>query len=982
MGQKMKNPVKNGKMAAPAKKVVPKSTKKNIILQNEDGTISTIPKKELPKLQREARQDQVEQIVALSKPNTVYVTSQDYAAGSDLYWQEVSESILASKIASTNVPPPIGPAAIKAYLWWFMIDRLRSVGGLYPEPTTLVVPTFPSNGNIPSGWAKFVEYLMPYVDPLTKTTYQFRYQYIYGAPAGSATPSTTSSVLNPSAPAGDFSFSALQNFFLVPSAAPTIGSLAELTWTFVNTAFNFQTDVVANNGDISQWIASNGSFTEAQHVPYMAPDASAVCVNYAHNVSNNWNPGVYCQSRNFDPEMACIIHPPQTTITLNQAAFTDITPFDWKIAPLPQCFNAAVVKTFPAGSNLAQAGQLELITNYGYITQNTKYVVGGRKNFLSVGQKMWPGLKSYCPYYYPLNNVGYHQAAVSLINMLAVNSSNAITPAPGSIAGGTLTDPSDYMTLMCFMESKFIARTTEYAYIGLILNTTDDICSQTQFASEFRDAASNPVLEDILDTWAPTVRHGRLVLYYQDYRPVTSYGMTLNINLSAVNTNIARWIQIGNDFASANGNINDYSPQLGGIYTGYAIGPFVFNPQQTGSNQWALRGPGQNMGAPNFTTVINATNLGQTFPSLPTYALGNTICPAAPCLYGPRIILKSMEIMGAGGLGTWVSFNYAKLGGYCNQTQVSAIIEPDNTVVSTAAGATAYINLVFRYVPQKLGSYFPLDKESVGRSFAYTPRVSFNNVADRFPSLQAIGGNSSVQDALIANTQLGPGSSYNRVVQAKLTDGLDPVEACRSALGAFHVDIIPNFAGDEMVTYKAIELIFQCKQFVSVAPYHTEHAASLTSYNSPNIFDSFMRSIFDIGDRLIGTVGNVLGSVSGSGGGSFIGDLAGGVISNVLLNKFGGASYSSDFASPAVKPAIVAKIPKSFRKIVTTVKPVDNLKIRATNQKAVAKSLVALQKCNIQHSLPDSPHVPTTEEIAKMVLGQLSLPSSYFLTPK
>lgn len=936
---KVKNPSKQNQSK--------KKKAAGVVLQNSDGTVSHIPGKEVVKLRKELKNEQVEQIVSLSKPNTVYLTSDDLIAGADLNWQEVIEYILAAKIATTNNPPPIGPAAIKAYLWWFMIDRLRAVGGLYPEPTTLVVPTFPDNGNIPSGWAKFVEHLMPYVDPDTKTTYQFRYKYIYGIPAGSAVPATTSAVLNPSAPGGDFSFSAIQNFFLVPSPTPALGSLNELTWTFVNNAFNFQTDVVANNGDISQWIASTGAYTEAKCVPYTAPDASAVAIPYAYAVTSNFNPGVYCNTKHFDPEMACILHPPQQVVTLNIAAYSNIVPFDWRTEPLPQSFNAAPVKTFPAGSNLAIVGQPELLANYGYITHNTKYVIGSRKTYLTMGQKLWPNLVSYRPFYYPLNNQGYHQAIASIIEMLAVNSSSAIIPAPGDIAPGILTDNGDLMVLYAFFESKYLARTTEFAYVGLLFNTTDDVCSQTQFASEFRDVANNPVLEDMLDVWAPTVRHGRLCVFYQDYRPITAYGFNYNANLAGVNVNASRWIKIGDDFGSAAGNVNDFSPQIAGAYVGYANGPWSFTAQQVGNASWAIRGPGQTVGAPNFSIIISSANLGTTSPLPPTYALGTVVGPLAPCLYGPRLAIKAMEIMGAGGLGTWTSFNYAKLGGYCNQTQVSAVLLPDNTVISTTQGGAVYTNLNFRYAPQKLGAYFPLDKESVGRSFAYTPRISFNAVADKFPTLQAIGGNSSVQDALISNTQLGPGSAYNRMVQAKMTDGLDPIASARSALGSYHVDIIPNFAGEEMVTWMAIEMILKFKNFVSVAPYHVEHTASLTSYNSPNIFEQFVNSILDIGERIVGGVGNIIGSVASLGGGELIGEIAGGVASKFLFGALGRGDVT-DFKRPFSVPAIKA-LPKPLSKHVTRVVTPNLDKIKSVNDKAHKKSVVAFSKITVKH---------------------------------
>jgi len=951
-------PVVNLQKPAPPtakKRRVRNRNPRGVIVKNEDGTVSSIPGAEVAKLKKVAAASQIEKIIALTKPNTVTVTSSDFPVGNDLNWQAVFEALYAAHIASTAVQPPIGPAVIKAYHWWFLIDLLRKVGGVAPEPNPLTVPIFPQNNAIFSGWAKFCEYLMPYRDRETKTLYQFQYNYIYGIPAGNGIPATTSAVMNPSAPPGDFSYSEIQNFFLVPSPPVVPGSPTEMTWTFVNNAFNFQTQVVSNANDISQWISSNGSYTEARTVPLSSPDASACAIPYYG--TGSVIPGVYCNSDIFDAEMACILHPPQTSpaAPLTASQFFNIVPFDWHIQPLPQVFNSAPSKAFPAGSTLACPGQLELLLSYGYIWHNTHYSVGKRQGCLQRGQAMWPGLSSYCPLYYPLNDMNYKQCIRALIQTIGVGNTNP-PPAVGAVQPGTLTDSSDYMTIVAYCESKKLARVTEFAYIGLILSTTDDVVSQTQYGTEFRTMSQNPAMEDMLDVWAPTVRCGRMTVYYNDYRPVTQYGFTYNANLAGVNVNVNRWVNIGDNFASINGNINNFSPQILGAYQGYDTGPWVFNMQQTGSVSWVVRGPGQITGSPNFSLVVNSGPLGITTPMPVTYALGNTVGPLVPCVYAARIINKTMELFGDAGLGTWATFNYAALGGYVNQAQVNAFVQPDIATQGTTT-ALNYVTMNYRIVQTKVGSYFPLDKESVCRIFAYCPRLGINNSVDRFPSTQNVGGNSAVQDALIANTQMGPNSNYNRSVQAKLgMPGMDNISAARAVLGAMHLDIVPNFAGDEYLVWQVIEIILRCRKRVTVAPYHSESSSSLTSYNSPNFISEFLGSLFDIGDRVVRTVGGLVGGVAS--GGTLL-DFASNVASNYLSSKFPMLASVPQKKKPAV--------PAAFKSIVIVPPPrVDTRKLLGANLKSVAISQKEIAKLSIVHqTLP--PPEPDYGEIANRV---------------
>jgi len=310
--------------------------KQVVVIQNKDSTKTTMPVKEFKKLKRMAAKEIPEKIVTLLKANTIYCTSADFPVGvngpQDLNWEEVAESVIFARLASDpQYAIPIGPAALKMYLWWFMMDRLRKVGGLTPEPTFAQLPTFPENGAIPVGWAKFVEYLMPFQDPKTGTNYQFKYAF------GAGFPTNTSAVLNPNGASTDTTFGALGNFALIPNPTAPVGN-QEDTWIFTNTAFLFTTVTGASFDELSRYISSIGQYVEAVFVPTWAPDASACAIPYGHGSPN---PGVYCQSEFFDEEMACILHPPVNALVLNVpigSAYNMLYPFDWCCKPLPQVF--------------------------------------------------------------------------------------------------------------------------------------------------------------------------------------------------------------------------------------------------------------------------------------------------------------------------------------------------------------------------------------------------------------------------------------------------------------------------------------------------------------------------------------------------------------------------------------------------------------------------------------------------------------------
>lgn len=544
--------------------------------------------------------------------------------------------------------------------------------------------------------------------------------------------------------------------------------------------------------------------------------------------------------------------------------------------------------------------------------------------------------------------LGWHQAVNALLETVMFQPAANTGGGPNTGSSNSFSNASDILTVMIVLESILIARTASFAYPGLVLRTTDDIVSQTNYGNAFKNCNLNPVLADMLNVIAPTVKHGRLVVPIWDYRNYSTYGYNYSANIT--NTTVARWLKIGTDYISAVSNINDFIPFIGLNSTGFGTGPFAFWNTLQGPNPLApytLIGPG-----PNNTNQIRISEAsqGQTVPLPVTYVLANTLGPAAPCVLAQSFIIRYNEIY-AFGSGTWTVFNWAHLGGYSQQTQVTGQMDPSAVIFAVNVGAAPGSGVLtnFSYDQIRLSAYFNLDAESVGRSFAYATRISIVGPGgqaayfDRFPVIQSLPGNSSTQNQLVYNTQEGPDSTYNKAVQSKSTT-LHNTEAVHAALGPMHSAIIAdNFAGIELPVPQAVTLVIRSKKHSVTAPYHTEQSASVTSYNSPNVIEDFFGTIFDIGTGIVTGIGHLIGGAVG-------GDNAGGIIANV------GANLITDWISRKkinVHPA-VRKVARSTNAMVA-VKPLD----RKTQLYAAEKSWEALKKMGIRApiSLVDEPQI-------------------------
>jgi len=246
--------------------------------------------------------------------------------------------------------------------------------------------------------------------------------------------------------------------------------------------------------------------------------------------------------------------------------------------------------------------------------------------------------------------------------------------------------------------------------------------------------------------------------------------------------------------------------------------------------------------------------------------VNNVLGPLAPCRLANNFIVKAKELF-AFGAGTWLTLDWAKLGGYQNLTQISGEIVNSNVVLGTVGNAAGNVNLNFQYEPRRLGAYMRLDRESVGRAFAYATRISITGVNaqtldnDKYPCIQSLSGNSAIQDALIMNSQQGPDSVTNKNFQAAMSRGLHILEALHSTLGPMHSALIANFSGSEMMAAAAVMIILHDLKVVTLAPYHTDKSASNLTYNSPNIFEQILTTISEIGTGLATGVGHLIGGV-------------------------------------------------------------------------------------------------------------------------
>jgi hypothetical protein len=752
---------------------------------------------------------------------------------------------------------PVGPAAAKAYLWWFLIDRLRSVGGIAPQPNPADVPSFPQNGAMPVGWAKFVQNLMPFKDPDTQSVYQWKYTY-------TGIPAQTSPCLAPSVAYTDFGYGALGNFDLIP--APDVASAAnnftELAWILDNTAWSFATLTSTGYDEMSQWFSSSGNYVEAQWVSRVAPDASACAVAYGPGAPS---PGVVCQSNYFDAEMAIILHPPITTVVQNLPVglgLFGVYNTDFIQKPLP-AMSVQTPGPVNANVNLAMSGLKELLINYGYITNRAFFSNGAKKSFLKEGVGLeYPGLKCYAPYYINLNLTAYHQATTAFLETLYFAPQN---PPVGTAvtAANSYLDPCDYAIAKIWLESCLFARCISFAYPGVLVYTGQDFASNVNYGNDFATCPMPPILADMIETYAPTIKGGRLTVPIFNYVDIAATGLTYNAVV--VNQVQSRWAQIGTNFATVGTNLNLFDP-LNAVpaTTHYLSQLFAFNEINIGfvASALLLRGFGNNAGA-NWSNFISLVSQSFTAPIPATPVVTARMGPAVPCRMASKFVGKVYEMF-SNLTATWIVSEWSAMGGYTTQTVVNCRIE-ETPVVITTTTTNMNIRVVSTVIPTKLGAYYPYDKESAGRCFSYSCRYTpFEN--DQWPAVQSFSGNSAAVTQLINYTSAGGDSNYIRDVQSKRTaHEVSMIEAVRAVVGPIQFNQVIAFSGLRYTVPRAIMIITKSKKLLVTTPYHSPSSASLTSYNSPSLWDDFWGFIGDVGDRVASIGGHFVGGILGGG---------------------------------------------------------------------------------------------------------------------
>jgi len=852
-------------------------TGKKIILENEDGTKTTVSEKQAKEVGKYLKENgPQEKLVELSQSNSVFLNS----AESPLAWAAVFEAcIFAHYAAACSVDIPVtGVSGLKAYCWWFMIDRLRAVDGLvgsvaFPIPDFSTVPEFPATSSIPVGVATFVEHLMPYIDRKTQSTFQYRYLY-------TGVPGTESAQLDASFGVGSFSYPALGNYAFTPGADPTNPD-AERFWQYLTFPYLF-TDVIGNADRYSSYFSSSSGYTIAEAVPYMASDATG-CTIVNNNSANR--PGVLCNSSSFDAEMAFIMHP---AVGSARSTLYPVNLFDnfQKDIPCPW----VPVMTLDKPNVAVNSGVLEMTVSYGYLTHMCQYKPGGKGALFSTIHSKFPELKYYSPIYRLIDLSAYHECQNQIMTSTYQTVLNGQT--------GGFSNVGDIWAFLVYTECVLLERINSYSYQGILIYNNIDVISHSTVSTAFAGLPIPAPLADMASLIAPIVQHGRMCIPTLDWRNVNriingkAAPNSSNLVYNGVSNNRepmnARWSLIaGQASVTPLPNLQALLPRdpLPVPTTlNNATSHFAFNVDILSAPLISLI-QGNATSGDAFIYNDNAQFLTPLVSSV-----GGP--PSAMAKYGPttpvltaRPIIQRVSTQHGTLFDTWISPDYPLAGGFVMTTKGNPIQKVSNLTVGyfdslsdPTTPTRGSVVITSQFTIDRIGVPFPFDRESIGRALCYSPfnetfyatdLLAGNNVpSNRQPFVQMIAGPGSPLQSVVAYSS-GDGNSQFAQTLAELVepqaDGfkLTTLEAVRSIFGAIQDNLVTQFTCEVYTVPEAVIVISRAKQGYVVSPYHTEHSASsLVSFNSPSAWGSFFRGVWDVGTELLGPVVPGLSAVS------------------------------------------------------------------------------------------------------------------------
>jgi len=771
--------------------------------------------------------------IYLLQPNQVEWTNDLTVAGVQLNWEVIAESIIAACISKhPGEVPPLGPAALKLYLFWCWISRLRlqedqalySPSGATGQFADTVWPQFNEKvWNVPTMWAKFIEYQMPYTEPNTGTKYQYRVNWdilTAGVPPVITSPSISTT------PAGVFNTSILGNSFLTQVAPVQNGSGGMIEQIFglnPNAATGITNQTVFNLANkISLYFEMTTTTTNMNKVPFKAPDGSLYSYVFS---SSSLFPGIVSNIPYVNSEASYILHTTQTPVTGQQTRET----FRY-VDPIP----SILIDDAPTNVPLTVPAQVVFIVNAAFILNEAKYEPGGFKKCLKNVNNVYPSLRSFVPNYYTLNLNQWHELVEQHLQVLAANTTMNNTQT-------ALTQNLWYATITVW-ESALLARVLQFAYPSIIFYTASDVSSCTACSSQFSTANLPPLLADYIAGVGPVVTGGKLYVPLLDYRPPTAaYGPT------ATFTNIAggwdptsaRWLSIADPPVTITSGPTPPVP--------YMFVPTVTPVSTTAPPSSLDRGQPTAYGIYAPTLVASAFNLsgvaitranmlGGGGQSNTVPVLTSVYAPATPWKYAPQFMTQ-YKIAIQNSETNFLLLEQVALGIFAQMSPVVLQFTtnvPYTPISNLAAGSAPTFFMIDCY-PSNTGALQPLDSESLGRIATYAYRVAGS--VDNMPFMTTLASTTNSALALASDTVKAQGTNeFLLSIQNKMAKLNSNIQALRSALAPLFESVCPNKGSPHSVG-NAVAIVIRSTRDIVSAPYHNQETKALGTFNSENALE-------------------------------------------------------------------------------------------------------------------------------------------------
>jgi len=771
--------------------------------------------------------------IYLLQPNQVEWTNDLNIAGVQLNWETIAESIIAACISKhPGEVVPLGPAALKFYLFWCWINRLRlqedqalySPAGNTAQFADTAWPQFnDKTWNVPTMWAKFIEYQMSYQDPNTGTKYQYRVNW--DILTGGIPPVITSPSISTS-PAGMFNQSILGNSFLTqiaPTQAPGLTLQEQVFGINPNGVAGITNQTVFNLGaKISSYFEMTTTTTAMKKVPMKAPDGSLYSYVFS---SASLFPGIVSNIPYVNSEASYILHATQTPVTGQQTRET----FRY-VDPIP----SILIDDAPTNVPLSVPAQVVFIVNAAFILSEAKYEPGGFKKCLKNVNSVYPSLRSFVPNYYTLNLNQWHELVEQHIQVITNNTTMNNTQ--------NMLTQNHWYSLITVWESALLARVLQFAYPSIIFYTASDVASCTACSSQFASAQLPPLLADYIAGIGPVVTGGKLYTPLLDYRPPTAaYGPTAKFTNLAVgwDPTASRWLSIADAPVTL---LPASNPPVPYMFVPTTITPITATQPPTSLDRsqpfaYGLYAP--TLVAGGFTQnglIITRNNMLGGLVSDAVPGLLSAYAPATPWKYASQFMTQ-YKIAIQNSETYFMVLEQVALGIFAQMSPVVIQLVCNNsyTQISNLAAGAAALFLMLDCYPMNTGSLQPLDSESLGRIATYAYRVAGS--VDNMPFMTTLASTTNVAQSLAANTVKAQGTSeWLLSLQNKMSKLNSNIQALRSCLAPLFETVCPNKGSPHSVG-NAVAIVLKSTKDIVSAPYHSQETRALGTFNSENALE-------------------------------------------------------------------------------------------------------------------------------------------------